>query len=317
MSLAVALAALPACIDTSPVGLTLPPLCLATSAAPEPSESVVLVEGDLRLAGRTVCSGYAVTPSVIVTNSVCVIMPAGLVASDLDRPLEMPSFEGEYYAYSGNVDYASVCDVDAGWEPREQGQFGAWPGEPLSPSQLTVSILEQGEPVAVSNVRQVLLSHAGSRCADSIAALVLAEPLPVPYRPLRLSEETQAGEAVIMSSLDPMAVTTLERSANIEVVTGVVHQPGVPARALVLSQQSCYYEPGGGLLSEASGALIGVLGYGTGSYCGDPQGKTMATVIAPYQRMLMEAADAAPDVLHLEPAPLLATPAPLPRCAPE
>jgi hypothetical protein len=314
---AVALASWIGCVDTSPVGLEAPPLCVASEPAPEPGASVVFVQGDLRLAGRTVCTGYALTPSIVLTNSVCVVMPVGVAPSDLDRRIQLPSYEGAYVAYSADVNYAAYCDVDAGWEPRERGVFGAWLGDPLAPAQVTVSVLDEGQPVAVSNAREILLPHAHSRCSNSLAALVLAEPLPVPYRPLRLGDGTTVGESVIMSSLNPTGVTPAQRIANIEALTSEATEPGAPARSLILSLQSCYFEPGGGVLAEASRALIALMGYGTGTYCGDPLGKTIATRVAPYQSMLLEAAEAAADTLHLEPSPLIPTPAALPACAAE
>jgi hypothetical protein len=305
------------CVDSSPITLEAPPLCVVSDLAAEPGASVVFVQGDLRLAGRTICTGYALTPSIVMTDSVCVVMPVGLTPSALDTPLDLPSFEGDYAAYSADVPYASYCELDAGWEPREQGAFGAWMGKPLAPAQVTVSVLENGESVAVSNARRILLPHAQSRCSNTIAVLVLAEPLPVPYRPIRLSDEATVGDPVIMSSLNPTGVTAAQRSAIIEAVTAEAPEPGVPARSLILSLQSCYFEPGGGVLAESSRAVVALMGYGSGTYCGDPTGRTIATRLAPYQSMLLEAAEDASDSLHVEPSPLLRTAAPLPTCAAE
>jgi hypothetical protein len=182
---------------------------------------------------------------------------------------------------------------------------------------MTVSLPNDREPAAVRGVRQILLPNAQSRCSDGIAALILAEPLPVPYRAVRLSDATAVGDAVIMSSLDPLAVTTFQRTANVEAVTGDMGISGAPPRSLILNLQACYSEPGGGVLAEASGALVAIMGYGTGTYFGDPVGRTLAARRAPYQHMLFEAADAALDILRLEAEPLIAKPAPLPTCASE
>jgi hypothetical protein len=301
------------CVDTAPEALAPPPLCISASPAADPAASVVLVEGTFGLAGKTVCSGYAVTPSIVLTDSVCLVMPADLMQSDLDRRVETPSFQGNSPIYSADVIYASICETDAGWEPRELGLFETWLDEPIEPNQVSVSVLFDEQAVAVTSARRMFLPHAHSRCSDSIAALVLAEPLPVPYRPVRLVESTAPGDAVIMSSLGPTSVTTLDRSANVEVVTHEVAENGAPPRSLLLSKQSCYYEPGGGVLAEPSHALIGVMAYGTGE-CGDPLGKTVVARLAPFGKMLLEAAENAEDTLHVEPSPTIRTPAPVRAC---
>ena len=312
--LACVLAASLGCVDTGAVALTAPPLCISTESAADPELSVVHVEGDLRLAGITVCSGYAITPSIVLTDSVCLVMPPNLVASDLDQPIDMPSFEGLGSTYFADVAYRALCDVDAGWSPSDPGTLEAWLGDPIPAAQLSVSVPNGEEPLATSGVRDVLFPHAQSRCFDNMAALILAEPLPLPHRPLRLSDDTEVGTAVIMSSLDASQRATVARDTTIEAVTGEASLPGVPPRSLLLNRQSCLMEPGGGVLAAASGAMIGMMEYGTGDSCVDSTGKTLAVRLSSYTAMLLEAAEAAPDILQLEPSPLLRTPAPLPTC---
>jgi hypothetical protein len=260
---------------------------------------VVLVKGSLREAGDTRCSGIAITPRIVVTNLLCLVLPSELQPSDLDTPLDLASFEGSTF-YSGEVDYAASCPAEGGWAPREDGSFAPWLGPPLELSALEVDLSREAQLISSSKVLSVFRSGAASRCWDSLAALVLEEGLDVEPRPVRLTESTQVGEAVVLSAFGPSFRTPLARPAQVEQITFERAAAEAPPHSLLLNQKVCFFEPGGGVLSVETGAVLGVIGYRTGSDCDDPESRTIATRLAPFRRMLLDAAKDSGETLEVE-----------------
>lgn len=297
------------CVATDPGANDVAALCAMPRVERPPNDSAVLVHGSLREAGELDCSGIALTPRLVLSNVLCLVLPAELDLSDLDMPLGRPSFDG-IPGYTGDVDYTGSCASAAGWGPTEDGSFAAWLGASLEPSSFTVQLLRDGQLVASSSVRRVWFPHAGSRCWDTLAALVLEEPLDVTPRAVRLEETSRVGESITLSAFGPSLRVPLERLGEIEAITDQAGDASAPPRSLLLSKQVCNYEPGGGVLSAETGAAIGVIAFGTGDECGDPEGRTIATRIAPFRRLLLDAAQDAGESLPIEPPTQSAEPVP-------
>jgi len=300
------------CVPTESEAVEEASMCTAQPSALDGSGSIVLVRGDLEGAGLTLCSGVLVSPRLALTHQSCLVLPSEVDAADLVVDDERPSFDGREL-HSGDVDYASTCRVDAGWDPLESGDFAAWLGQPLDPATVTVSVVRDGAELASTTVQQILLPHAASRCWDILAAMVLEDELPAVLRPVRVMEVTAPGDAVTIGAFSVSLTEPQFRDAVVEAVTLDTAAAGTPPRSLELSRQVCFSEPGGAVVSD-SGAIIGLIGYGTGAFCGDPEGRTIATRLAPFRRMLLDAAREAGDRLPVEAAQISGVGGAIPAC---
>lgn len=283
------------CVSTEPAPSAPLPVCAAPAAGTSPEDAVVRVIGDLGLPGFTLCSGVLIAPRLVLTHLHCVLLPSQIDPSELiPRPLDRPDFGEDLHPW----EYTESCVTDAGWGLREDGSFVARLAQPLEPWRLTAAVRRGDTDQQVSAVRRLLLPNAESRCWDAIAALVLEQPLAGHYLPVRLQDSTRVGEPVTVagfgeSSAAPHALRTHVEDVAYEAATEVT-----PPRSMTLADQICYYEIGGPLTSDLDGALIGVIAHGTGSYCGDPTGATVVTKVAPFRRMLLEAAEASTSLLR-------------------
>jgi hypothetical protein len=304
------------CVATDLGAPVVQPLCIAPSTTTATNASVALVDADLQQAGVLECSAVVISPSLVLTNLLCVTLPSALEPSDVEIPNQRPLLSGTEL-WSAAVDYGTNCPAGAGWAAHEDGSFSAQLGPLVDPSSLTVFLSSNDEQIAKSSVRRVLVSHANSRCWDSLAVLVLDEPLGIPSLPVRLDESSHVGEAVTLSGSGRGSVRPYQVSTTIEEVTFEAGDESAPPRSLFVDEQICDFESGGALASAQSGALIGIIAFGTGDYCGDPAGGSIVTRLAPFARMLAEAADSVSELLQIE-APsdprLLRA---LPPCAPQ
>jgi hypothetical protein len=287
------------CISTEIAPRDSAPACVAADTAGNLANSVVLVDADLRTAGLIECSGVVIAPTIVVTNLLCVGLPIPLDPTSLDDTPERPSTAGRRL-YAADVDYSGDCYWDASWVTREDGDFSARLGEVVEASSLSVSVLRNNETVATVGVRRMVLPNTDSRCWDTIALLVLDGLLSVPALPIRLQEVTSVGERVSLSGSGRGMNQPYEVSSILEAVTFDSGEAGAPPRSLLIDEQVCDFESGGAVAAADSGALIGIIGYGTGTFCGDPAGGTLATRLAPFQRMLMETARDTGEVLRAE-----------------
>jgi Trypsin len=298
LALALGIACCAGCVSTEGDAPGALPLCVAPRSESRPADAVVQVVGDLGRTGKTLCSGVLVAPHVVLTNHLCVVAPVGLRASDLALAEEPPPAFLGYALYSADIDYEAYCRSGAVWAPQEDGDLGAWLNDPIDASRLTVKLHRDGQDLETSAVRRVLLPNAGSRCWDALAAVVIEEPLSAGVLPVRLAETSHAGEPATLAGFGFSDDSPYELPTSIASVTFESGNPDAPPRSLLLEDQICVYETGGPLVSDESGEVVGVVAYGTGSTCGDPAGRTIATRLAPFRRLLFEAARAAGEDLR-------------------
>jgi len=303
------------CVDTGSTTIESLSLCVAPEPAPTPWNSVVMVNSDLREAGSIHCSGVVIAPTLVLTTLLCVALPPNLDSIDLDDVGQGLTGGFKRY-YMGDVDYLGTCRADdGGWAPREDGSFSARLGEMLDPSAVTVAIEEGGEAIATSSVSRMVLPHTDSRCWDTLAVLVLDHDLGLRPATLRLEETSLVGDSVTMSGFGVAdnSFTRHELPSTIETVTFEAGDATAPPRSLLLAGPVCDFETGGPVVADDSRAVIGTIGFQTDFSCEDPAASTVATRLAPFRRLLIDAADSASETLQIEP-PLMVQDSPLPAC---
>jgi hypothetical protein len=280
------------CVDTDTSTPAMPEVVCdeLTPAAPPPALEVF---ADLGPLGFIRCSGVAVSPRVVLTSSACLVLPP-----ELDGLVPVESNE-EYRSsrsqFPEDMSYDVACRTGSTWSPLEDGSFRGRLEEPVARSMLDVTAPASGESSRSTGVRRIFRSGAASRCGDAIAALVLNDALPVAPSSVRLVEASAVGESVSVNGIDA------QRSATLQAVTADVGDATAPPRALSLTQQTCPSEHGAGVFSEATGALLGIVNFGIGTGCSDPEGRTIAARLSAFQRLLFDAALEAGDALHIEP----------------
>jgi len=282
-------------LDTADAG----PLCLASESAGSRAlaDSVVIVNTDLATAGFIECSGVVIAPTLVLTDVLCIVLPIELELQDLVDTPARPSFDGRAL-HRASVDYAE-CAPDASWAPREDGDFSARLGELIDVSTVTVSVLANSLATTTIGIRQAWLAPAEYRCWDDLALLVLEQPIPSPPVSVRLTGTESVGDRVVLGGSGRGMRQPYEVPSTLQAVTFEAAEPAAPPRSLLIDEQVCDFESGGAVTSAETGELIGVIGDGTGDFCGDPSGGTLATRIAPFRRMLLEAARDAGEVLRV------------------
>jgi hypothetical protein len=282
--------ALGACIDTDTE--TVMPEVVCDGLAPAEPPPAVEVFADLGPLGFIRCSGVAVSPRVVLTSSACLVLPP-----ELDGLVPVESNE-EYRSsrsqFPEDMSYDVACRPGSTWAPLEDGSFRGRLEEPVALSMLDVTA-GSSEPSLSTGVRRIFRSGAASRCGDAIAALVLNDALSVAPSRVRLVEASAVGEPVSVNGIDA------QRSATVQTVTAELGDATAPPRALSLTQQTCPSELGAGVFSDVTGALVGIVNFGIGAGCNDPEGRTIAARLSAFQRLLFDAALEAGDALHIEP----------------
>ena len=270
-----ALGALVACVNTELEPTTETLECAATPMdTAAASEAVVLVVQQQSRDFSLRCSGVAVAPNLIATALSCVSTPP-----------------------------QSGFECDEGWSPIEAGNFAAWIEPPASAEPLSVQRAHRtatgellfDDPI---DVLQIVSTRSVSGCSDDLAFLVLAADLAVPRLPVRIASSYRADEPVVVRGVSPESNQSSD--ANVSVVTDSTGDEVTPPRGMLIDAPSCSRDRGGAVFAARSGALIGLVLWPAGAECGD---QTVALQLAPFRRLLLEAADAAGATLLSE-APL-------------
>ena len=270
-----ALGALAACVNTDLDPATSTLECAATPlGTAAASEAVVLVVQQESRDVSLRCSGVAVAPNLIATALSCVSTPP-----------------------------ESGFQCDEGWSPIEAGNFAAWIEPPASAEPLSVQRTRRtpsgellfDDPI---DVLQIVSTRSVSGCTDDLAFLVLAADLAVPRLPVRVESGYHADEPVVVRGVSPESNQSAD--ARVAVVTDSTGDEVTPPRGLLIDAPTCSRDRGGAVFAERSGALIGLVQWPTGVECGD---QTVALQLAPFRRLLLDAADAAGATLLSE-APL-------------
>ena len=282
-----------ACIDTDFTTPTSTMLCIQRN--PSKVWPVVSVDADLGALGVIECSGVAISPRIILTHLACLVLPSELLG-------EVPSYSDEPYSGSMSIfpnerDYRSICGSDPGRLPPEDGSFSVRLEEMVATKSLEVSPLDATSDVEAVGVRKILTSGAVSRCSDDLAALVLDDSLNLGQPSLRMTDASFVGEPVTMVGLETQGSSEIER------VTLDEGDETTPPRAFTLARPACLGDTGGGVFSDDSQALIGIVELGVRELCDEGEGETVVMQISPYRALLVAAAKETGDVLYVEPDP--------------
>jgi hypothetical protein len=291
-----------ACVSTDLGDPPLAPLCVATLSAEVATDAVVAIDADL-VEGRLLCSGVAVSKTLVVTSIGCAFRPSDIGDPDeLTDPDDIEYFPDLLYA---SVPYELVCDRERDWAPLENGSFSASFGKPLELSELHVykaSALEQRV-----DVKRIVTSSASSRCAPGLALLVLERELDVTPLPIRLLETSFPDEPVLLSGncVDGDHLSRRDLDSGIEAITFDQAEAAAPPHSLLVSQGVLAPTIGGAVVSPASGALIGIVASGTDYRCNkqDPAASTLAVRVASFRSLLLDVAGDEGITLLSEPSP--------------
>jgi len=292
-------AALVALVAGSCIATDLPdsePLSLCRVANLPPTYPLVEVTGNLGAAGIIRCSGVAITPRLVLTRSACLALPSEL-GGTIPEESSVAYVGGPRTVFPTGRALDPSCAQDGSWFPIEDGAFAARLEEPVQRSSLRVALADASAGDPASGVFGIVGSRATSRCAPDIAVLALDNSLSVGFSPLRLAKATPLGEAVMVVGNATFFASQVKQIAA--ELGGVASPPF----SLVLGAQACPRDLGGGVFAAYGGALVGIIGAASGAGCGDPSGETVATLLAPLERLLLDAAAVVGDDLAVEPDP--------------
>jgi hypothetical protein len=266
-----------------------------------------MVTAELGEHGVSRCSGVLIAPTLVLTNVLCLGLPAEVQALVLEPPVAVEvTREGERSLHGIFVDYTRSCTSGETWRPLEDGSFAARLGDAVDSSSLLVSVIvPEGVVAETSTVRETFVAVAESRCAGYLAMLALDVALAADPVPVRLQESAEIGDNVQMSGIWSQESRPRPHTvpAIIEETAGDRGSSTTPPLSLKLSQQLCDFESGGPVVAEDTGALIGIIATPTGENCGDPLGRTIATRVAPFKRLLIDTVLETHETLRVEAQP--------------
>jgi hypothetical protein len=307
------LATLPAgCVsrDFAPLGRELP--CALPAPTPSPEGALVIVRA-LGNGSRTICSGVALSPRLIATQLRCVLgrsEPATTEVAQEPLPEELPE---SYRTRSGSLDLTERCEVDAGWAPIEHGDFASRLGASLPSTTISVMKVWTGPDTPGVAVTQIFAMPASSSCQDPLVLLALEADVAVAPVAIRFGEPPGPGQPLVLSGFcEDFDTQTLQHRAVPTAVEGAVEEAalsGAPARAFLADQTVAAYGVGGAAYVPGSHAVVGLIMSGTPYPDCEPidPGTTVVIELAPYRRLLLDAAAEVGATIYSELDPELGT----------
>jgi len=268
-----------ACVSTDIEGPQ-PAVCAARRDPRSLAASVVRVRLDGPL--RSLCNAVVIAPTLLLTATNCV---AEVAAPEDFRT----GFTAPRCTPSGAV--------------REDGSFIDRFATLAEPESITIQ-RDDGLPFD-ARVEQIFVASAESTCMPSFAVLELQFPLDVPLAPapVQLVEVPLLGREVLVIGFD-VSTDELQRHvqpATVSEVTGDTGSDTLAPRSLMLSGKACAFS-GGAVLDMETGALVGsIRASELNLNCFEGVGAPLAVRVAPYRRLLLEAAAAAGASLLAEP----------------
>ena len=249
-------------------------------------DGVLLLRAELDDGGELLCSSTLVAPNLLVTARHCV--------SYLSEGLFSCSVRGELFD-----------------NPDGGGRLGLH----LPPPSIEVYGREIPRKSALAHGQQIVSTLSPSVCQNDLAFVVLDTALDLPLVPLRLGRSAELGEASVLIGYgmdgDDVAIDyrTQPRQQRRDLEIAAVGPDSiadgvttVPPRALILQGPSgCIGDSGGPLLSQASGALLGVYSLLAGASCAAPRAYHQLVHVPPFQTLIDEAFAAANAEPLLEP----------------
>ncbi len=274
--------------------------CWAGSQPRDSREAVFRLDAELD-PGRLTCSAVAIAENLVVTTSSCVVRPSEWSEPNLIADPEY-GFLSPLDTLFATVDYQAVCERGETWLPREEGALAGRPGRRIEAGALSVFKPggEEVHPVFVET------SRPASRCTDGLAVLGFDQGLGAQPLPVRLEEKTGVGDPTTLQGYcraAPMVRLDAFESAIME-VTGSTGSESLPPRALRVDRGLSALEVGGAMVSNDTGALVALIATGAAPTCEsrDADGTTVGIRLAPFRRMIVDAAAELGATLLLESA---------------
>lgn len=187
-----------------------------------------------------------------------------------------------------------VCNPDG--TVNDQSPGGSI-GATLDPTSISLGFGASGGPTGIKG-KAIFSTNSPVACRDDLAVLVLDGPAPLGDAPLvrlRFGRTTKRGETVrvigygVTDSNDTSGrverdgLTILGVGSPNSVVKG---DPGVVPRTLVIGEGPCHGDSGGPVLSEETGAEVGLNSLLTTDSCEGPDLRNVSTQIAPYEDLI-------------------------------
>lgn len=248
----------------------------------EPSDSsqdgVLLLRGTLENASELVCTASLVAPNLVLTARHCVAyLSEGLFSCDSRGNLVPSDAEG--------------------------GRLGLH----LEPEVLTLYAGETPRRAPLARALKIFSTLSPTICTNDIAFVLLDRELDLPLLPMRLDAPALPGELGVLvgygASGDELAVDYVSqprlqrRNLRIAAVGPGSVSDGVattPPRSLLLRGPSgCMGDSGGPLLSQESGAVIGVYSLQAGESCSAANAGQLLVQIFPFTQLVADAFEAA------------------------
>ncbi len=251
-----------------------------------PADDAVVVFTSVNSFATNSCSGSLIAPDVLLTALHCV--------SEYDSTLTF------------------TCKSDGSLTASSQGgELGAT----VRPSNVSVKSGAIAGGV-VAHGTAIYTTNSPTVCRDDIAVVVLDGPVPIGDAPLvtmRLDRSTKRGESVralgygetASDTQDPGrherdGLTILGVGAPTSAVAG---DPGVAPRTVMIGEGPCKGDSGGPLLSEETGAQIGVYSLISTNTCQGADVRNTYTQLAPYESLIRSALSSVGEEPLIEVAP--------------
>jgi Trypsin len=248
----------------------------------EPSDAtqdgVLLLRGTIGDASELLCTASLVAPNLVLTARHCVAyLSEGLFSCDVHGELSPSDAEG--------------------------GRLGLH----LPPEQLQLYSGETPRRAPLARGQRIFSTLSPTICRNDIAFLLLDRALEQPLVPMRLGGLAEVGEQSVLvgfgmdkdeSSIDYVTQPRLQRrDLRIAAVGPGSVSDGVtttPPRSLLLRGPSgCIGDSGGPLLSQASGAVLGVYSLQAGESCTAASVGQQLVQVQPFKSLIAEAFEAA------------------------
>ena len=210
---------------------------------------------------QRVCAGTLVAPNVLVTALTCV---------------SQSQHEGDYY-----------CDTDGSVLQPDDGS--AWLAPPVEAGN--ISVYAAGTTVVpLAYGAEVFSSGSPSLCVDNIAVVILDRDVPNELRPLRLKREMERGELVTLIGIEgELGLREHEPVLTVGPDETATRKPLFTVRAFGTRGGPCWYNLGAGVISEETGALVGVFSRTVLDECNSDDAFGVYTKVAPYAKLIVRA----------------------------